>query len=112
MAIRKVGVIGAGLMGSGIAQTCAQSGYETLVREIDQPLLDKGIARIHSAWDTMASKGKLTEAQLAENRARLRGTLELGDFADCDLVIEVIQTCPADAHDSPRVVPRSICPCW
>lgn len=90
MAIRKVGVIGAGLMGSGIAQTCAQSGYETLVREIDQPLLDKGIARIHSAWDTMASKGKLTEAQLAENRARLRGTLELGDFADCDLVIEVI----------------------
>lgn len=90
MTIQKVGVIGAGLMGSGIAQTCAQSGYETLVREIDQALLDKGIARIHDAWDTMASKGKLTPEQVAENRARLRGTLDLADFADCDLVIEVI----------------------
>lgn len=90
MTICKVGVIGAGLMGSGIAQTCAQSGYETFVREINQPLLDKGLERIHSAWDTMASKGKLTQEQVAENRARLRGTLELADFADCDLVIEVI----------------------
>jgi 3-hydroxybutyryl-CoA dehydrogenase len=90
MTIRKVGVIGAGLMGSGIAQTCAQSGYDTLVREINQPLLDKGINRIHDAWDTMASKGKLSAEQVAENRARLRGTLELDDFADCDLVIEVI----------------------
>jgi 3-hydroxybutyryl-CoA dehydrogenase len=90
MTIHKVGVIGAGLMGSGIAQTCAQSGYDTLVREINQPLLDKGISRIHEAWDTMASKGKLTQEQVTENRARLRGTLELEDFADCDLVIEVI----------------------
>lgn len=90
MTIRKVGVIGAGLMGSGIAQTCAQSGYETLVREINQPLLDKGLERIHSAWNTMASKNKLTPEQVAENRARLRGTLELEEFADCDLVIEVI----------------------
>jgi 3-hydroxybutyryl-CoA dehydrogenase len=90
MTIRKVGVIGAGLMGSGIAQTCAQAGYETLVREINQPLLDKGLARIHTAWDTMTNKGKLTREQRDENRARLRGTLELEDFADCDLVIEVI----------------------
>lgn len=90
MTIRKVGVIGAGLMGSGIAQTCAQSGYETLVREINQPLLDKGIKRIHDAWDTMASKGKLTAEQVKENRSRLHGTLALEDFADCDLVIEVI----------------------
>lgn len=90
MTIRKVGVIGAGLMGSGIAQTCAQSGYETLVREINQPLLDKGINRIHDAWDTMAKKGKLTSEQVAENRSRLCGTLELEDFADRDLIIEVI----------------------
>lgn len=90
MTIRKVGVIGAGLMGSGIAQTCAQSGYETLVREINQPLLDKGLTRIFAAWDTMASKGKLTGEQVAENRARLRGTLDLEDFADRDVVIEVI----------------------
>src|SRR5258708_21247234 len=90
MAIHKVGVIGAGLMGSGIAQTCAQSGYDTLVREISQPLLDKGINRIHDAWETMTRKSKLTAEQATENRARLHGTLLLEDFADCDLVIEVI----------------------
>src|SRR6266568_3278652 len=90
MAIRKVGVVGAGLMGSGIAQTCAQAGYEVLIREINQPLLDKGIQRIHEAWDTMARKGKLTEAQVAANRALVQGTLELADFEQCDVVIEVI----------------------
>ncbi len=90
MTIRKVGVIGAGLMGSGIAQTCAQSGYETLVREITQPLLDKGISRVYEAWDTMASRGKLSAEQVAENRAHLHGTLDLADFADCDLVIEAV----------------------
>ncbi|MBV9712638.1 MAG: 3-hydroxybutyryl-CoA dehydrogenase [Ktedonobacteraceae bacterium] len=88
--IRKVGVVGAGLMGSGIAQTCAQSGYETIVREINQQFLDKGLTRIHDAWNTMASKDKLTRQQVAENRDRLRGTLELEDFADCDLVIEAV----------------------
>lgn len=90
MTIRKVGVIGLGLMGSGIAQTCAQSGYVTLVREINQPLLDKGLARIRDAWETMESKGKLTSEAVAENFGRLQGTLDLADFADCDLVIEVI----------------------
>jgi 3-hydroxybutyryl-CoA dehydrogenase len=90
MTIRKVGVVGAGLMGSGIAQTCAQAGYQTIVREINQPLLDKGINRIHDAWNTMANKGKLTQQQVAENRDRLRGTLTMEDFADCDLVIEAV----------------------
>ena len=55
MAIQKVGVVGCGLMGSGIAQTCVQSGYETVVSEVNQQLLDKGIARIHSAWDMQVS---------------------------------------------------------
>ena len=62
MAIRKIGVVGCGLMGGGIAQTCAQSGYETVVREVNQELLDKGMARIYAAWDMMAGKGKLTQA--------------------------------------------------
>ena len=83
MAIRKAGVVGCGLMGGGIAQTCAQSGYETVV-------LDKGIMRIHGAWDTMASKGKITQGQVDEYRARLHGTLEMADFANCDLVIEAV----------------------
>ena len=90
MSIRKVGVVGCGLMGGGIAQTCAQSGYETVVREVNQPLLDKGLARIYSIWDMMASKGKLTQGQVEENRSRLHGTLNMEDFADCDLVIEAV----------------------
>ncbi len=90
MTIRKVGIVGAGLMGSGIAQTCAQSGYQTIVREINQPLLEKGLNRIHDAWQMMAGKGKLTNEQVEENRARLQGTLDLADFAECDLVIEAV----------------------
>jgi len=90
MTIRKVGVVGCGLMGGGIAQTCAQSGYETVVREVNQELLDKGLARIYSAWEMMLSKSKLTQGQVDENRSRLHGTLDLADFADCDLVIEAV----------------------
>jgi 3-hydroxybutyryl-CoA dehydrogenase len=88
MAIGNVGVVGCGLMGGGIAQTSAQSGYETVVLEVNQQFLDKGIARIHGVWDTMASKGKITQGEVDEYRARLHGTLEMADFADCDLVIE------------------------
>lgn len=90
MTIHKVGVVGAGLMGAGIAQTCAQAGYEVVVREINQQLLDKGLSRMYSAWDTMASKGKLTSQQVNENHARVHGTLDFADFADCDLVIEAV----------------------
>ena len=82
MSIRKAGVVGCGLMGSGIAQTCAQSGYETVVREVNQELLDKGLARIYSAWEMMLSKSKLTQGQVDENRSRLHGTLNLEDYAD------------------------------
>ncbi len=88
--IRRVGVVGCGLMGSGIAQTCAQSGYETVVHEVNQQLLEKGLERIHSAWDMLVGKGKLNESQAREARGRLRGTLNLEDFRDCDLVIEAI----------------------
>jgi len=90
MTIRRVGVVGCGLMGSGVAQTCAQSGYETIVREVNQELLDKGMARILGAWNMLASKGKLTQGQVDESRARLHGTLDLADFAHCDLVIEAV----------------------
>jgi len=90
MAIRRVGVAGCGLMGSGIAQTCAQSGYETVVREVNQQLLDKGMARIHEAWEMLAGKGKITQGQVDEYQARLHSTLELADFADCDLVLEAV----------------------
>jgi len=90
MAIGKVGVVGCGLMGGGIAQTAAQSGYETVVLEVNQQFLDKGLARIHNAWDMMANKGKLSQGQVDENRTRLRGSLDMADFADCDMVIEAV----------------------
>lgn len=90
MTIQKVGVVGCGLMGSGIAQTCAQSGYETVVREVNQELLDKGLKRIYAAWDMMAGKGKITRGQVDENHSRLHGTLNIADLAACDIVIEVV----------------------
>jgi 3-hydroxybutyryl-CoA dehydrogenase len=88
--IRKVGVVGCGLMGAGIAQTCAQSGYETVVREINQELLDQGLGRIYSAWDMMVGKSKISQGQVDESRGRLHGTLSMEDFADCDVVIEAV----------------------
>jgi 3-hydroxybutyryl-CoA dehydrogenase len=88
LTMSKVGVVGCGLMGSGIAQTCAESGYETIVSEVNQELLDRGLARIYSAWGTLVSKGKIPQEQADENRAGVRGTLNLEEFAGCDLVIE------------------------
>jgi 3-hydroxybutyryl-CoA dehydrogenase len=90
MEIKKVGVIGGGLMGSGIAQTAAQSGYQVIVREVNQELLDRGLGRIHGAWQMLAGKGRITEEQQREYSGRVQGTLEVKDFADCDLVIEAI----------------------
>lgn len=90
MAIKKVGVVGGGLMGSGIAQTAAQSGFEVILAEVNQELLDRGMQRIHGAWQMLTGKGKITEDQASEYRGRIRGTLDLQEFADCDLVIEAI----------------------
>jgi 3-hydroxybutyryl-CoA dehydrogenase len=90
MEIRKVGVIGCGLMGGGIAQTCAQAGYTTIVREVNQDLLAKGLARIHGVWNTMAQKGKITQDQANKYMEHLTGTIVLEDLANCDLVIEAV----------------------
>lgn len=90
MAIQNVGVVGGGLMGSGIAQTAAQAGYDVVLAEVSQELLDRGMARVHGAWDMLTKKGKITEEQAGEYRGRIRGTLDLKDFADRDLVIEAI----------------------
>ena len=90
MAISKVGVVGGGLMGSGIAQTIAQAGYDVVLAEVNQELLDRGIQRIHGAWDMLTKKQKITEDQANEYRGRVRGTLDLQEFRDRDLVIEAI----------------------
>jgi 3-hydroxybutyryl-CoA dehydrogenase len=90
MAITKVGIVGGGLMGSGIAQVAAQSGFDVMLAEVNQDLLDRGMSRVHGAWEMLAGKGRITAEQAEEYRGRIRGTLKLQDFADRDLVIEAI----------------------
>jgi len=90
MAIKRVGVLGCGLMGSGIAQVAAQSGYDTIVREVDQAFIDKGLARIKGLLDKSVEKGKLAAADAQATLGRLRGTTKLEDLRECDIVIEAI----------------------
>jgi len=90
MTIKRVGVVGFGLMGSGIAQVCAQAGYETVVREVGQPLLDKGFARVDSSLARLVKSGKMTEDDAKAARGRMTGTTDLENLADCDLVIEAV----------------------
>jgi 3-hydroxybutyryl-CoA dehydrogenase len=88
--IKKVGVLGCGLMGSGIAQVSAQAGYETVVREVEQKFLDKGMGGIDKSLGKFVEKGKLSGADKDATMRRLQGTTSLQDFADCDIVIEAI----------------------
>jgi 3-hydroxybutyryl-CoA dehydrogenase len=90
MQVRQVGVIGCGLMGSGIAQVAAMAGLPTVVREASEPLLDKGLASVRNSLAKFVEKGTLTADQATQAHARLRPTLKLADLADCDLVIEAI----------------------
>jgi len=96
MAIAKVGVVGCGLMGSGIAQVAAQSGFTTVVREVSPELLDKGLKSIDKNLARLVEKGTLTDAQKNEIRGRLKGTTALEDLKSCDLIIEaIIEQLPA-----------------
>src|SRR5258707_211630 len=92
--IKKVGVLGCGLMGSGIAQVSAMAGYDVVVLEADQKFIDKGFAGIEKSLGKLAErpveKGGITAEQKDAARARLKGTLNNKDLADCDLVIEAI----------------------
>jgi 3-hydroxybutyryl-CoA dehydrogenase len=90
MAIRKVGVLGCGLMGSGIAEVAAKAGFETVVREVEQGFLDKGMGRIRGSLDKAVEKGKLAAEDRDGALGRLTGTTDVGALADCDLVIEAI----------------------
>jgi 3-hydroxybutyryl-CoA dehydrogenase len=90
MAIKKVGVLGCGLMGSGIAQVAAQAGYETVVREVEQKFLDKGIGGIQKSLGKFVEKGKMQQADMDACMGRLKGSTNLEDLADCDIVIEAI----------------------
>lgn len=88
MEIAKIGVVGCGLMGSGIVETCARAGYQVVVREVNAELLQMGLGRIQQSLAKAVSRGKATQQQADEMLARIRGTLDPADFADCDLAIE------------------------
>jgi 3-hydroxybutyryl-CoA dehydrogenase len=90
MEIAKVGVVGCGLMGHGIAQICAQAGWDVVVCEADQGALDKGVAKIDKQLARAVEKGKLEQADADAIRGRITPTLDYGDLGDCDLVIEAI----------------------
>jgi 3-hydroxybutyryl-CoA dehydrogenase len=90
MEIKKVGVLGCGLMGSGIAQTAASAGFDTIVREVSDELINKGFAGIEKSLARFAEKGTITADQQGEIRGRLKGTTSFEDLADCDIIIEAI----------------------
>jgi 3-hydroxybutyryl-CoA dehydrogenase len=90
MAIEKVGVVGCGLMGAGIAQVSAAAGFATVVREVSPELLDKGIKGMEKSLARLVEKGTITETAKNEIRGRFKGTTAIDDLKDCDLVIEAI----------------------
>src|SRR3984893_4124446 len=94
MDVKKVGVLGCGLMGSGIAQVCATAGFDVTVLEVEQTFLDKGFAGIEKSLAKFAErppeKGGITAEQKDAIRSRLKGTTNKADLADCDIVIEAI----------------------
>ena len=96
MAIQKVGVVGCGLMGSGIAQVSAQAGFATVVREVAPELVEKGLKGIEKNLARLVEKGTITEAAKTEIRGRLKGTTAIADLNDCDVVVEaIIEQLPA-----------------
>ena len=88
MEIKKVGVVGCGTMGAGIVQLCAQSGYQVVVSEINDELLNKGLASIEKVLARLVEKGKLSQQDKDTTLARIKGTTNTKDFSGCDLVIE------------------------
>ena len=90
MEIEKVGVVGCGLMGHGITQICAQAGWDVVVREVSEEKLDAGIGKIEKQLARAVEKGRMEQADADAVRARITGTLDYADLAECDLVIEAM----------------------
>jgi len=90
MEIKRVGIVGCGLMGAGIVQVCAQSGYQVVVSEINDTLLNKGLASINAILTKSVEKGKLSQQDKDATLSRIKGTTNTKDFANCDLMIEAV----------------------
>ncbi|EMA46706.1 3-hydroxyacyl-CoA dehydrogenase family protein [Halococcus saccharolyticus] len=86
--VERVGVVGAGTMGNGIAQVAATAGYDVVMRDIEQEFVDRGFDAIDSSLGRLVDGNKLTEDEAAATRERITGTTDLDDLADCDLVVE------------------------
>jgi 3-hydroxybutyryl-CoA dehydrogenase len=89
MEIKQVGVLGFGLLGTGVVQVVAMAGFEVIVHDVDQKLLDKGFAAVDKSLAKLAEKGTLKEPP-EKVRARMSGTLKVADLANCDLIVEAI----------------------
>jgi 3-hydroxybutyryl-CoA dehydrogenase len=100
MAIKTVGVLGCGLMGAGIAQVCAASGYKTIVREVNDTFLEKGLGRIKKFLDDGVAKGKATAEARDKTLAGLSGTTTFDGLKECDLIIEAIVENLADKRET------------
>ncbi len=100
MAIKTVGVVGCGLMGSGIAQVCAEAGYGVVVREVDEGALKKGLGKIESFLSKGVERGKVTPERKKEVLGRLTGSTDLAKLAGCDFIIEVV----VESFDAKRQV--------
>jgi 3-hydroxybutyryl-CoA dehydrogenase len=90
MEIRIVGVVGCGLMGSGIAQVSAEAGYRVIVREVNEELIAKGLARIEGFLKKGVEKGKLAPERMSEVVGRISGTTDVAGLSECDIVIEAV----------------------
>lgn len=90
MQIQKIGVAGAGTMGHGIAQICAQAGFDVVLRDVDKTRLEKQLGRIGAGFDKLVEKQKMTADDKAKALGRIKITTDMADFKDCDLVIEAI----------------------
>jgi len=109
MEIQRVGVVGLGLMGNGIAQVCATAGFSVVAREINDELLDKGIKNIERSLQKFVEKNKLSDVEAKNTLSRIKRTTNLADFKDCDLVIEAITENPKIKKELHAELDR-ICP--
>lgn len=90
MEIKRIGVLGAGTMGNGIAQVAAQSGYDVVMRDIEQRFIDGGMKNINRTLSKGVEKGKITEEQMKATLSRIKPTLEVKDLSGSDVIIEAV----------------------
>lgn len=90
MSIQKIGIIGTGAMGHGIAQIAAQSGFEVFLKDLNDEKTKKGIAKIEGAWGKLVEKGKIDSSVVSQAKSKLHGCGQLADLKNCDIIIEAI----------------------